>query len=133
VFESDGNEAKETSFGKKVVDNSRYTVMTFDIPLANTIHGFAGYFESKLYKDISISIYPPTFSTGMFSWFPLYFPLRNPLYIPGNSKINVHFWRNVSEEQRKVWYEWCVEGTGTTMGLTSGIHNINGRSSNICF
>ena len=31
---------------------------------AGTIHGFSGYFESKLYKDVFISIYPPSFSTG---------------------------------------------------------------------
>jgi len=127
-----GNE-RETGFGRKVVDNSRYVMLSFDIRTANTLHGFAGYFESKLYKDISISIYPPTFSTGMFSWFPLYFPLRNPLYISANSRILVHFWRNVSEEQRTVWYEWCIEGTGPYSGLTSGIHNPNGRSSNIRF
>jgi len=41
-----------------------------------TIHGMAGYFEAMLYKDIAISINPKTFSEGMFSWFPLYFPLR---------------------------------------------------------
>lgn len=33
------------------------------------IAGFAGYFDAQLYKDVHISINPPTFSEGMFSWF----------------------------------------------------------------
>jgi hypothetical protein len=40
------------------------------------VHGLAGFFDSVLYKDVHISINPATFSTGMFSWFPLFFPLR---------------------------------------------------------
>lgn len=40
------------------------------------MHGFAGYFESQLYKDVMISIHPETHSPGMFSWFPIYFPIK---------------------------------------------------------
>jgi len=43
-----------------------------------TIHGLAGFFESELYKDVHISIDQRNFSDGMFSWFPLFFPLRWP-------------------------------------------------------
>jgi len=120
-------------YGEKTIDNNRYTTMNFTIQTANILYGFAGYFESSLYKDISISIYPPTYSTGMFSWFPLYFPIQNPVYIPKNAKIKVHFWRNVSEEQHKVWYEWSFEDVNRSSGLGSLIHNPNGRSSSIRF
>jgi len=120
-------------YGEKVIDNNRYTTMLFDIQTANILYGFAGYFESRLYKDVFISIYPPTYSIGMFSWFPLYFPIHNPVYIPKNSKIKVHFWRNVSEEQHKVWYEWSFEDVNRTSGIGSLIHNPGGRSSNIRF
>lgn len=112
-----------------------------------TVHGFAGYFEAKLYKDVHFSIVPQTFSTGthtrlplppsgprllasrvcrgftpvpglrqggsrlsdaacllcplvcyagMFSWFPMYIPLRQPLYVKAGDTIDVHVWRNVS-------------------------------------
>jgi len=120
-------------YGEKVIDNNRYTQMTFPIQTANILYGFAGYFESCLYKDISISIYPPTYSTGMFSWFPLYFPIQAPVYIPKNTQIKVHFWRNVSEEQHKVWYEWSFEDCNKNSGISSLIHNPNGRSSSIRF
>jgi protein arginine N-methyltransferase 5 len=49
------------------------------------IHGLSGTFDSLLYKseqtgeEERISIAPKNFSTGMFSWFPLYFPLREPM------------------------------------------------------
>jgi protein arginine N-methyltransferase 5 len=60
----------------KGVDNSRYARLVFDIPTNTTLHGFAGYFDCKLYEDVHISINPASFSTGMFSWFPLLFPVR---------------------------------------------------------
>ena len=59
-------------------DNSRYKRLRFKVPLGATLHGFIGYFHSTLYKDVHISIEPSTFSDGMFSWFPLYLPLRHP-------------------------------------------------------
>lgn len=67
------------------VDNSRYIEIRFqrtqDDPAA-TIHGFAGYFDAQLYKDVHLSIFPPTHTPEMFSWFPIYFPLVNPVHIP---------------------------------------------------
>lgn len=40
------------------IDNSRYSEMEFSIPTTGTMHGFAGFFEAKLYKDINISEFP---------------------------------------------------------------------------
>jgi len=37
------------------IDNSRYGEVEFTIPTTGTMHGFAGFFEAKLYKDIAIS------------------------------------------------------------------------------
>jgi protein arginine N-methyltransferase 5 len=39
---------------------------------------------------VHCSIYPPTHTMGpsgepMFSWFPIYFPLRYPVYVPAVS------------------------------------------------
>lgn len=66
-----------------------------------TVHGLAGYFEAKLYGDIVISIVPQTFSQGMFSWFPIYFPIREPIYVPTGSVVEVHMWRNTSPSKVK--------------------------------
>ena len=52
-----------------------------DCSIPATIHGFSGYFDCVLYKDITFSTVPETFSTGMFSWFPMFIPIENPLHI----------------------------------------------------
>ena len=68
-----------------------------------------------------LGITPSTHSPDMISWFPMFFPLKNPINIKKNDTITVHFWRCVSSKQ--VWYEWCV-----TSPSNSVIHNPNGRT-----
>lgn len=58
---------------------------------------------------------------GMFSWFPLYIPLRTPVVLKRGDKVSAHFWRCTSST--KVWYEWAL-----TSPAPSPIHNPNGRS-----
>jgi len=103
------------------IDNSRFATLTFKITSSSMLHGFAGFFDAKLYEDIHISIHPETYSKGMFSWFPLFIPLRVPIHVDENSNVVAHFWRCCS--QYKVWYEWCVSSP-----QISTIHNPNGRS-----
>ena len=57
----------------------------------------------------------------MYSWFPIYFPLRDPVHVPAGASIEVCMWRRVGAH--KVWYEWCLRQPSVT-----GIHNPNGRS-----
>lgn len=83
------------------------------------LHGFGGYFDCKLYKDVHISINPPTFSTGMFSWFQMFFPINAPVYLNKGDTIETIFWRCVSD---KVFYEWAL-----TSPRISKIHNCNGK------
>jgi len=98
------------------------------------LHGFLGTFNSCLYNSPqnatkqNISIAPNSFSVGMFSWFPLYFPLKEPLFVPLGATIRVAFWRKA--DSTKVWYEWCAEVfvKGEVISVNS-IHNPNGRSS----
>jgi protein arginine N-methyltransferase 5 len=85
------------------------------------LHGFAGYFECVLYGDVLLSIHPPTHSKDMFSWFPIFFPLREPVYVPAGARVVAKMWRCVSAH--KVWYEWA-----TTAPVAGPIHNVNGRS-----
>jgi type II protein arginine methyltransferase len=49
----------------------------------------------------------PTKSPDMISWFPIYFPLKTPLYVPDGGELGVSMWRR--SDERKVWYEWKVE------------------------
>jgi len=104
--------------------NQRYTKLQFEMPPdmgSCLVHGFAGYFDSVLYKDVHLGIEPNTATPNMFSWFPIFFPLRKPIYVPDGSPIEVHFWRCCAPT--KVWYEWAV-----TTPTPSPIHNSNGRS-----
>mgnify|MGYP002878185645 CR=1 FL=1 len=76
---------------------------------------------STLYEEVCISTEPSTVSEGMFSWFPLYVPLRHPVPVADGATIEAHFWRHASHH--KVWYEWAL-----TQPTPSPIHNPNGRS-----
>lgn len=111
-----------------------------------TVHGFLGTFHCVLYQSIAsnetssiISTAPSSFSVGMFSWFPLYFPFREPLYLPNAATLKCNIWRktDVSSGNKggggKVWYEWCAEVIGggpnaDTLNV-SAVHNPSGRSS----
>jgi len=103
------------------LDNERYIKLEFETTCSSMIHGIAGFFDMVLYKDVILSIHPETASPGMFSWFPAFFPIKNPIYCPEGSKIVLHFWRKVSKS--KVWYEWCLTDPQQT-----AIHNPGGRS-----
>eukprot|EP00052_Salpingoeca_macrocollata_P007733 m.61864 g.61864 ORF g.61864 m.61864 type:complete len:219 (+) comp16226_c0_seq3:1310-1966(+) len=103
-------------------DNSRYEKVSFKIEQSGLMHGFGAYFEAVLYKDVMISINPDTHSPGMFSWFPMYFPIQTPVYLPKDSVVDAHFWRKVS--RTRVWYEWAI-----TSPAVSRIHNARGEAN----
>lgn len=109
-----------------------------------TLHGFLGTFHCLLYqtyrkKSITISIAPNSFSVGMYSWFPLYFPLREPLIVPGGAMVRCNIWRksdaNASPNQGgSVWYEWYAEVIDKRTDKVisaSNLHNPCGRSCKI--
>ncbi|PPQ67483.1 hypothetical protein CVT25_006024 [Psilocybe cyanescens] len=90
--------------------NARSAKLRFYIPHAGILHGLAGYFEAVLYGNIGISIHPhrkDQVSKDMLSWFPLFFPFREPLYLPSSSELQVSIWRITND--RRVWYEWHAE------------------------
>jgi hypothetical protein len=108
----------------ETIDNRRYTSVEFEITKNAVIHGLAGFFDATLYGDVHISIDQRNFSAGMFSWFPLFFPLRWPAAVSAGDKISAHIWRQVALHKGRVWYEWMVDAAG----VPSTIHNPTGRS-----
>jgi protein arginine N-methyltransferase 5 len=108
----------------KMIDNSRYSILKFKTGGDSVLHGFGGYFECTLYKNTMISILPATHNPGMFSWFPIFFPLREPIQMKKDDDLTLHFWRLVSK--KSVWYEWAVSSP-----VTASVHNPNGRSYEI--
>ncbi|KAG1771016.1 PRMT5-domain-containing protein [Suillus occidentalis] len=88
----------------------RSAKLSFHIPHSGIMHGLAGYFEAVLYGHVGLSIHPHSkdrVSKDMLSWFPLFFPFKEPLYLPSNSELHVSIWRLTNE--RQVWYEWYAE------------------------
>lgn len=67
--------------------------MSFECPVVMTLHGMAGYFDSVLYGDVTLSIVPATHTPGMFSWFPLFIPLCTPLQVKAGDTITINIWR----------------------------------------
>ncbi|GAB1863970.1 Protein arginine N-methyltransferase [Camponotus japonicus] len=105
-------------------DNSRYETKSFQVEQNCVLHGFSGYFTAILYENITLSIEPSTYSTDMFSWFPIFFPIKEPIQLKAGDEIVVHFWRRC--DSKKVWYEWCL-----SKPIPISIHNSTGRSSTI--
>ena len=106
------------------IDNTRYASLSFEATTSALIHGFAGYFQAMLYKDINISIEPRTFSDGMFSWFPIFFPLLRPLVVAKGETVTLHLWRQ--NNVTSVWYEWSMSTSASSH--TTVIHNTNGSA-----
>ena len=104
-----------------VIDNSRHLSLEFNTDMDTVLHGFAGYFDARLYRDVYISTHPDTHSKDMFSWFPMFFPVKHPLLVRKGEKIVVDFWRVVDDT--KVWYEW-----GLSSPVPQPIHNSRGVS-----
>lgn len=104
-----------------VTSNERYIELQFEVEVDSLVHGFAGYFDCDLYGRARISIHPEHFSEGMFSWFPIFFPLLTPLSVRKGDVIRVHFWRRVLSQ--KVWYEWALSEP-----ISTPLQNPGGRA-----
>ncbi|KAI9754691.1 MAG: hypothetical protein M4579_004596 [Chaenotheca gracillima] len=90
--------------------NARFAQLRFPCRSRGECTGLGGYFEATLFRDVELSTRPDRIdakSKDMISWFPIYFPLKAPLYFPDNSELDVSIWRQTDD--RKVWYEWMVE------------------------
>lgn len=103
--------------------NTRHAHLSFPTSHRSVLHGLAGYFTATLYtpqttfapeEPILMSTNPITHSMDMISWFPMYFPLRNPVWVPDAGCVEVEVWRMT--DGRKVWYEWMVEGFASVGG-----------------
>jgi type II protein arginine methyltransferase len=105
----------------ETIDNSRHDVLNFKAKLDSVLHGFAGYFTSKLYNEIKISIHPNSHTQGMASWYPIYFPIEQPTFVKKGGNIKIEIWRKCNPSQ--VWYEWQVND-GPVANVGGEIHPI---------
>ena len=116
--------SKQDESNNPHLKNFRFKELKFEISRETVLHGFAGYFECQLYNQVLMSILPKTHSPGMFSWFPIFFPMAKPLHLRKGDDLEVSMWRKCTSS--KVWYEWCVSEPQCT-----NIHNPGGRSYTI--
>ncbi len=110
--------------------------VSFVMDQATTLHGVAGYFHCTLYKDIVFSTVPEqigTLSPGMFSWFPMYFPMTHPVSVRAGDAVDVNMWRCVDGD--RMWYEWSIRPraatTAATVGPLAAVQNTLGRAFHV--
>jgi len=101
--------------------NDRVAELAFEADVDALVHGFAAYFDCTLYGDVRMSIHPETASEGMFSWFPMFFPLQVPVFLRKGDTLRSHWWRR--HDARRVWYEWALSEPAA-----SSVQNPGGRS-----
>ncbi|KAH3688812.1 hypothetical protein WICPIJ_000196 [Wickerhamomyces pijperi] len=95
------------------VQLTKESTAEFLIDQRTNIHAIIGYFQSTLYADVKLnnmidtSLQTPK---DMLSWFPMVFPLSEPVYCMDESVVSVNMARRC-EKDVKVWYEWCVESS----------------------
>ncbi|GJD01565.1 arginine N-methyltransferase skb1 [Colletotrichum higginsianum] len=116
--------------------NSRFCHLTFVCRTRGVIHGLAGYFESVLYapqtggkEKVEISTHPELIdrkSKDMISWFPIFFPIKQPIYYPADTELEVTMWRQTDDS--RVWYEWLIEA----YAWVSETQRIKVASSDLC-
>ena len=103
--------------------NTRFATLRFPCQKRGVCHGLGAYFETVLYegrinertekglsRKVELSTNPVTMeakSKDMISWFPIFFPLNEPIYVPDESELEVSVWRLTDD--CKVWYNWMVE------------------------
>ncbi|XP_028967936.1 protein arginine N-methyltransferase 5-like [Galendromus occidentalis] len=104
--------------------NERLLDLSWESKTSCIFHGFAGYFDCVLYKNIGISTHPKTHTHSMNSWFPVFIPIQQPQSVKKGERISVTFWRKVCSA--KVWYQWMVSEPQASI-----VHNVGGRSSSI--
>lgn len=113
------------------ISNTRYAQLEFNVNSPNLIHGFAGYFDGSLYGNIHACIVPSNHTDDLHSWFPIYFPIKDPLQVVSNDKIFVDVWR--CSNSINVWYEWSIGvlNSKTSVYRTSFVHNVKGHAYSI--
>lgn len=102
--------------------NERSGELRWKAPIDSELMGLAGFFETELYGPHRLSIHPETHSEGMFSWFPILFPLPHPVFVPKGEEIKARMERRVSAD--RVWYEWSLVEPSLTR-----LQNLNGAAS----
>uniref|UniRef100_A0A0G4F5D2 Protein arginine N-methyltransferase n=1 Tax=Chromera velia CCMP2878 TaxID=1169474 RepID=A0A0G4F5D2_9ALVE len=105
--------------------NRRHTKVDFTMTIDAVVHGMAGYFYADLYGPIAISIVKETYTQDMASWWPIFFPIMEPIFVQKGDKITFSIWR--CDDKHYVWYEWLLTHEGISTIFSTPRHNEGGR------
>lgn len=87
-------------------NNNRSSLLTFQPKLDCVCHGFVGFFDCRLFGDITLSTVPSKRTKDLVGWFPVYFTISKPVPLDMKNSIKLHMTRNVGDDY--VWYEWTI-------------------------
>lgn len=107
----------------EILSDHRYKVLTFTIHRDCVMTGFFGYFDATLYKDIKISNRTWLRDDNADCVPTVYFPLRTPQVIKGQTAMKTAFQLFGCVDKKKYWYEWQ-----TIAPVTIGHQNLCGKS-----
>ena len=83
-----------------------------------------GTFDSVLYKDIHMSINLGNHTPHLFSWFPLFIPLRVPVLVHTDQLITYDIWRYITIYKEYILIYIYIYGIGvwiiTRVGMNGG-------------
>jgi protein arginine N-methyltransferase 5 len=102
--------------------------LTFVTSRPGVVHALVGYFTAELYKDVTVSTLPETWTEGMMSWFPAVFPLAEAFSVESGSTLCASIHRKVDYNRGFVYYEWAL---GRTEEALDSLHNAGGWASKI--
>ena len=71
----------------------RYASVSFAIAQHCTVHGFSGTFQTTLFGDVELATVPEIHTPNMYSWFPLFIPLLQPLSLQPRDTLTVAVFR----------------------------------------
>ena len=104
--------------------NTKKLQISFNNELDFTCHGFAGYFTAKLYRSIEMSTRPNDHTRNLISWFPMLFPLVDPVFVQAGEGITMEMSRE--SNGKSVWYELVI-----TSPTSTPKQNVLGRSHSL--
>lgn len=104
----------------QIESETRLKRLNFKIERDCMVTGFCGYFQSTLYKNITLNN-RTMFRNDNEDCVPMvYFPLKCPQSLNAQTELKTQFWLNFNACTQKHWYEW------TTTAPISMVHNLNG-------
>ena len=89
---------------QKIENIEMNKVVTFSVERDSILHGFCGWFEAKLSKEVSLSTAP---DEPLTHWRQLFFPVKEPIKLDKEDKITARV--STSKLGRSVVYNWFID------------------------